>query len=113
MRVCVVDDSKTMRRMIIKHLKQLGIPSIVEVEDGSEAIQDIVRLHKVGAKIDLIITDWNIPTRLEFVKEVLQNGVIKGPIAMIPTNNTQQDVMAAIEADLALRRHYGVTGATV
>ena len=102
MRVLVVDDSKTMRRMIIKHLKQLGIPGIVEAADGREAIQEIVRLRKARSKLDLILTDWNMPTMtgLEFVKAVRQNGALKVPIIMITTNNTKQDVLAAIEAGI-------------
>ena len=99
MRVLVVDDSKTMRRMIIKHLKQLGIPGIVEAADGREAIQEIVRLRKARSKLDLILTDWSMPTMtgLEFVKAVRQRTVLdKVPIIMITTNNTKADVVAAV-----------------
>ncbi len=70
--------------------------------DGREAIQEIVRLRKARSKLDLILTDWNMPTMtgLEFVKAVRQNGALKVPIIMITTNNTKQDVMAAIEAGI-------------
>ncbi|MCZ6680354.1 MAG: response regulator [Candidatus Poribacteria bacterium] len=99
MKVLVVDDSRTMRRMIIKHLTQLGIDEVVEAGDGEQALLELVKVYKVKEKIDLILTDWNMPTMtgLDFVKAVRQRTVLdKVPIIMITTNNTKADVVAAV-----------------
>ncbi len=99
MKVLVVDDSRTMRRMIIKHLTQLGIDEVVEAGDGKQALSELLKVYKGKEKIDLILTDWNMPTMtgLDFVKAVRQRTVLdKVPIIMITTNNTKADVVAAV-----------------
>lgn len=103
MKVLVVDDSRTMRRMILKHLTQLGINEAVEAGDGEEALAQLVESYKAKEKIDLILTDWNMPTMtgLDFVKAVRQRDFLaKVPIIMITTNNTKADVVAAVGAGI-------------
>ena len=56
MRVLIVDDSSTMRRIIANTLKRLGYEDIVEAGDGAEGLQVLV---SKGA--DLVLTDWNMP----------------------------------------------------
>ena len=103
MRVLVVDDSRTMRRMIIKQLAELSITDVVEAGDGKEALTELSKLYKAKEKIDLILTDWNMPamTGLDFVKAIRKHAFMeKVPIVMITTNNTKADVLAAVDAGI-------------
>ena len=103
MKVLVIDDSRTMRRMIIKQLAELGVKETVEAGDGKEALMQLTKLYKQQQKVDLILTDWNMPsmTGLDFVKAVRQHDFMqKVPIVMITTNNTKQDVLAAVGAGI-------------
>ena len=71
-RILVADDSNTMRKIIIRNLQALGIPSAVEASDGNEAVQ----IFRPG-QYDLVLTDWNMPGKsgLEVIKEILRPGL--------------------------------------
>ena len=93
-RVLVADDSGTMRKIILRSLNAVGIPSAVEAADGNEAVQIFVPGH-----FDLVLTDWNMPgkTGLEVTREIRAQDP-KVPIIMITTEAEKQRVMAAIQA---------------
>ena len=65
MKILVVDDSSTMRRIIINTLGRIGYSDIVEAENGKGGLE---KLGQGG--VEMIITDWNMPEMdgLEFVK---------------------------------------------
>ena len=92
--VLVADDSGTMRKIIIRSLNAIGISSIVEAADGSQA----VALFKPGM-FDLVLTDWNMPgkTGLEVTREIRAQDP-KIPIIMITTEAEKSRVVAAIQA---------------
>ncbi len=56
MRILVVDDFQTMRRIVINLLKQLGFGNVTEAGDGQQALDKVK-----NEQIDLIISDWNMP----------------------------------------------------
>ena len=56
MRVLVVDDFSTMRRIVRNILRQLGLANVVEADDGTTAWEVLNR-----EKIDFIVSDWNMP----------------------------------------------------
>ena len=93
-RVLVADDSGTMRKIILRSLNAVGIPSAVEAADGNEAVQIFIPGH-----FDLVLTDWNMPgkTGLE-VTQAIRAQDPKVPIIMITTEAEKQRVMAAIQA---------------
>jgi two-component system chemotaxis response regulator CheY len=93
-KVLVADDSGTMRKIIIRSLNAVGISSVVEASDGSQA----VALFKPGT-FDLLLTDWNMPgkTGPEVVKEVRAQDA-KIPIIMITTEAERGRVIQAIQA---------------
>ncbi len=93
-RVLVTDDSGTMRKIILRSLSAVGIPSAVEAADGNEAVQIFVPGH-----FDLVLTDWNMPgkTGLE-VTQAIRAQDPKVPIITITTEAEKQRVMAAIQA---------------
>jgi two-component system chemotaxis response regulator CheY len=98
MKCLVVDDSATMRRIVVNALKSIGYENCVEAADGAEALQ------KCDASIELIITDWNMPVMggLEFVKNLRaspQHG--KTPILMVTTRSVKEDIVQAVEAGVS------------
>jgi two-component system chemotaxis response regulator CheY len=92
--VLVADDSGTMRKIIIRSLNALGISSVTEAGDGSQA----VAIFRPGA-FDLVLTDWNMPGKsgLEVIKEIrAQDAAV--PIIMITTEAEKARVLQAIQA---------------
>ncbi|MBN2288699.1 MAG: response regulator [Candidatus Glassbacteria bacterium] len=96
MKVLAVDDSATMRRIIVNTLKRIGIEDVVEAEDGADAYAKL----ETEAGINFIITDWNMPNMsgLEFVNKV-RAGQFKGiPILMVTTRSIKEDIIEAMKA---------------
>ncbi len=96
MRFLVVDDSPTMRRIVINALKTFGFTDVIEAEDGQEA------LSKLGSnEVDFVITDWNMPnmTGLELTKAIRASDKLKHlPILMVTTRGLKQDIIEALKA---------------
>jgi len=95
-RFLVVDDSPTMRIIVINALKNIGYTDIVEAEDGKDALAKLY-----SEKIDFIITDWNMPnmTGLELTRAVRSDPNFANiPILMVTTRGMKQDVIEALEA---------------
>lgn len=96
MKILVVDDSLTMRKIIVNSLSRLGFKEVVEAENGRKAFES---LSNGGA--DLILTDWNMPevSGLELVQMVRGNDALKKtPILMITTNSAKEEVVEALKA---------------
>lgn len=95
-RYLIVDDSLTMRRIVINALKAIGYENVVEACDGKDAI---AKLTSVGA--DFVITDWNMPemSGLELSKWIRANPQFKDlPILMVTTRGNKEDVLEALQA---------------
>lgn len=95
MKFLVVDDSLTMRRIIINALQRIGYNDAVEANDGKDA------LDKFDASIGFVITDWNMPNMsgIEFARAIRANpvgGTV--PILMVTTRGAREDIVAAVEA---------------
>jgi two-component system chemotaxis response regulator CheY len=96
MRFLIVDDSSTMRRIIINTLNKLGHQDFLEAANGREGID---RLN--GGGIDMIITDWNMPEMngIEFIKAVRSTSNAKDvPVLMVTTNAAKDDIVEALRA---------------
>ena len=96
MRVLVVDDSSTMRRIIVNALKKLGYEDTFEASDGLEALKSLGTSHA-----DVIVTDWNMPemTGPQFVEALrAQPAHAKVPVLMVTTQAAQEDVIVALRA---------------
>jgi two-component system, chemotaxis family, chemotaxis protein CheY len=94
MKCLVVDDSATMRRIVLNALKSVGIENAVEAGDGKEALE---RLDGV----DVVITDWNMPVMggLELVQRLrAAPETARTPILMITTRSAKDDVIQAVQA---------------
>ena len=98
MKCLVVDDSATMRRIVVNALKSIGYDNVVEAGDGSDTLQ------KCDGSIELIITDWNMPVMggLDFVKALRANPAhAKTPILMVTTRSVKEDILQAVEAGVS------------
>ena len=96
MKVLVVDDFSTMRRIIKNILKQLGFTDIEEAEDGEQGFQKLQNGH-----YDFLITDWNMPnvTGLELLKRVRADAKLKAlPVLLVTAEAEKEQVVEAIKA---------------
>lgn len=96
MKVLVVDDYKTMIRIIGNLLKQIGFSNIDDAADGSAALSKLR-----GTSFGLIISDWNMEpmTGLELLREVRSDATLKAtPFLMITAESKTENVVAAKEA---------------
>ena len=96
MNVLIVDDYKTMLRIIRNLLKQLGFDNVDEATDGSMALQKL-RQKQYG----MIISDWNMEpmTGYELLKEVRADEQLKGtPFIMVTAESKTDNVIAAKKA---------------
>jgi two-component system chemotaxis response regulator CheY len=101
MRVLVVDDMISMRKIVRKLLNTLGFTHITEARDASEAVGKLQI-----ERFDLIISDWNMPTMsghqlLEYVRSNRRHG--KVPFVMLTVQADKQSVLAAKESGVS---HY-------
>jgi two-component system chemotaxis response regulator CheY len=97
MNVLIVDDYKTMLRIIGNLLKQLGFNNIDEATDGSMALE-LCENKKYG----LIISDWNMEpmSGLEFLKQLRAGAGINkmAPFIMVTAESKTENVIAAKQA---------------
>ena len=96
MNILIVDDYKTMLRIIKNLLQQLGFNNVDEAEDGAAA------LAKLRAKsYGLVISDWNMEpmTGLQLLKEVRSDAKLKDlPFIMVTAESKTENVIAAKQA---------------
>jgi two-component system chemotaxis response regulator CheY len=95
MKFLVVDDSVTMRRIIILALQRVGHTDIVEATDGRDA------LARFDESIGFVITDWNMPNMsgVEFTRSIrARPDGASVPIMMVTTRGAREDIVAAVEA---------------
>jgi two-component system, chemotaxis family, chemotaxis protein CheY len=97
MKILVVDDSLTMRKIIVNSLNRLGFKEVVEADNGKKAFETL----STGGGADLILTDWNMPemSGLELIQAVRGNDALKKtPVLMITTNSAKEEVIEALKA---------------
>lgn len=95
MKFLVVDDSATMRRIIVNALQRVGFTDCVEAGDGREA------LEKFDASVSFVITDWNMPNMsgTELAKSLRSRDDGRTvPILMVTARSVREDILTAMEA---------------
>lgn len=94
MRFLVVDDSATMRRIVVNSLQRVGFTEVMEAADGAEALEKL-------SGIDFLITDWNMPkvSGAELTRAVRARDDSRGlPIIMVTARSVRDDILTAMEA---------------
>ena len=95
MKFLVVDDSSTMRRIVVNSLQRIGFGETVEAGDGREA------LAMFDPSVKFVITDWNMPnmTGTELAKALREREDGKQvPILMVTARSVREDIIEAMEA---------------
>ena len=96
MAILIVDDYKTMLRIIRNLLRQLGFANVDEASDGAPALQKLRR-----GDFGLVISDWNMEpmTGLQLLKEVRTDAKLKSiPFIMVTAESKTENVIAAKKA---------------
>jgi len=97
MKFLVVDDSVTMRRIVMNSLKGIGYSDFLQAGDGKEAM-DVLNADD---SVEFVITDWNMPNMsgLELVKSIRAHAIYSSvPILMVTTRGVKEDIMEALAA---------------
>ncbi|WP_027326948.1 response regulator [Helicobacter pametensis] len=97
MKLLIVDDSSTMRRIINNTLIRLGYEEILEAENGLQAWEILDKNSDIG----VLITDWNMPEMngLELVRKTrADKRFVDIPIIMVTTEGGKVEVITAIKA---------------
>ncbi len=98
MKILVVDDFSTMRRIVRNLLVELGFTNtlIQEADDGENAIA-MLR----STPFELVVTDWNMPnmTGIELLRAIRAEPKLKGlPVLMVTAENNREQIIAAAQA---------------
>jgi two-component system chemotaxis response regulator CheY len=96
LKILVVDDFSTMRRIIRNLLKELGYTNVDEAEDGAVALQRL----KLGG-IDFVVSDWNMPNMdgLTLLQSVRADPALRTlPFLMITAEAKKENIIAAAQA---------------
>jgi two-component system, chemotaxis family, chemotaxis protein CheY len=96
MKILVVDDFPTMRRIVRNLLKELGYSNVDEAEDG---MAGLARLR--SGKYDFVISDWNMPNLdgLAMLKEIRADASLTHlPVLMVTAESKKENIIAAAQA---------------
>ena len=99
MKILIVDDFATMRRIMKNILKQIGFSNIIEADDGTTAMEELKK-----TAVDLIISDWNMPkmTGLDLLKAVRADAsMAETPFIMVTAEAQQDNIILAVKAKVS------------
>ena len=87
MKVLLVDDSSTMRRIQTNQLNALGISDIVEAENGQDGLEKLAK-----SMPDVVLLDWNMPVKngFEFLTEARANAAYKDIKIIMCTSESEK-----------------------
>lgn len=99
MKILIVDDMATMRRIVKNILKQLGFANTEEAENGQEALQKL-RAEPYG----FVVSDWNMPvmTGIDLLRAIRADEKLKSiPVLMVTAEAQQANLVEAIQAGVS------------
>lgn len=99
MKVLIVDDFDTIRRVLRNVLKDLGFTNISEADDGKSALKELKK-----EKCDLILCDWNMPemSGLELLIKIRADDEIKDvPFVMVTAEARKENIIEAVKAGVS------------
>ncbi|WP_096618945.1 chemotaxis response regulator CheY [Candidatus Enterovibrio altilux] len=98
MKILIVDDFSTMRRIVKNLLRDLGFNNTVEADDGLTALP----ILKKGS-IEFVVTDWNMPGMqgIDLLKNIRTDGALKHlPVLMITAEAKREQIIEAVQAGI-------------
>jgi two-component system chemotaxis response regulator CheY len=96
LKILVVDDFSTMRRIVRNLLKELGFTNVDEAEDGAIALQKLN-----NEPFEFVVTDWNMPNMdgLTLLQTVRSTPSLKHlPVLMVTAEAKKENIIAAAQA---------------
>jgi len=99
MKVLIVDDFATMRRILRNILKQIGFTNITEADNGKNALRELKK-----EKFDLILCDWNMPEMpgIELLNAVRSDDALKHiPFVMVTAEAQKENIIEAVKAKVS------------
>jgi len=96
MKILVVDDFSTMRRIVKNLLQELGFSNIQEADDGATALPMLK-----AATFDFVVTDWNMPgmTGIDLLKAIRADASLKAiPVLMVTAENSREQIIEAAQS---------------
>lgn len=96
MKILVVDDFSTMRRIIKNLLRDLGFQNTTEADDGATALPMLLK-----GDFDFLITDWNMPGMqgIDLLKAVRADAkLVKLPVLMVTAESKREQIVEAAQA---------------
>jgi len=99
MKILVVDDMSTMRRIVKNIMKQLGFANVDEAENGQEAL-DKLKADSFG----FVISDWNMPvmTGIQLLRAIRADDKLKAiPVLMVTAEAQKENLIEAIQAGVS------------
>jgi len=95
MKVLIVDDFSTMRKIVRNIIKEIGFKNIIEADDGKSAVKELKK-----GKVDLILCDWNMPemSGIDLLKTVRSDDELKDiPFVMITAEAQKDNILEAVK----------------
>lgn len=99
MKILVVDDMATMRRIVKNILKQLGFANTEEAENGQEALQKLR-----ADNFSLVVSDWNMPVMsgIDMLRAIRADDKLKTiPVLMVTAEAQQANLVEAVQAGVS------------
>ncbi len=99
MKILVVDDMVTMRKIVRNILKQLGFANTDEAENGEEGLQKLR-----GGSYNFVVSDWNMPvmTGIEMLRAIRADEKLKSiPVLMVTAEAQQSNLIEAVQAGVS------------
>jgi len=112
MKILIVDDFPTMRRIVKTLMRQNGYMNFVEAEDGQQAL----KILESTPDIEFVVSDWNMPnmTGLEFLKAVRADARFKHlPFLMVTAESEKDQIIDAMKNGVSSYIVKPFTGATL
>lgn len=99
MKIMVVDDMSTMRRIVKNVLKQLGFTNVEEAENGKEALEKLK-----GDVYGFVVSDWNMPimTGIDMLRAIRADAALKQiPVLMVTAEAQKENIIEAVQAGVS------------
>jgi two-component system, chemotaxis family, chemotaxis protein CheY len=104
MKILVVDDMATMRKIIHNMLVQEGFQNVGDADDGETAWEALTNATKDSAPFEFIISDWNMPkmSGITLLQKVREDETMKEiPFLMVTAESEQGNVVTAVKAGVS------------